>query len=67
MTDDDTPRPRIVQADSRGKIVIPNSIREKLGLSGKTDFSMYIISDEGLFLKPQDNPEMDAEGNGKKK
>lgn len=45
-------RPKIVQVDSRGQIVLPKEIREKLGLMGRSEFSLYSISEEGLFLKP---------------
>ena len=42
---------KIVQVDSRGQIVIPKDVREKLGVSEKTGFVLYSISDEGMFLK----------------
>lgn len=44
-------KPRIVQIDSRGQIVIPKEMRDSLGIKGKADFSLFSVSDEGIFLK----------------
>jgi AbrB family looped-hinge helix DNA binding protein len=43
--------PKIVQADSRGQIVIPKDIRQELGIAEGTGFYMYTITDEGILLK----------------
>jgi len=42
----------IVQVDSRGQIVIPKEIRDRLGLKDKAEFYLFSISDNGIFLKP---------------
>ena len=43
--------PKIVQADSRGQIVIPKDIRHELSITEGTGFFMYTITDEGILLK----------------
>lgn len=43
--------PKILQADSRGQIVIPKEIRQELGIDETTGFYAYLISEEGIFLK----------------
>jgi AbrB family looped-hinge helix DNA binding protein len=43
--------PKIVQADSRGQIVIPKDVRNELGIDEGTGFFMYTITDEGILLK----------------
>lgn len=45
-------KPKIVQIDSRGQIVIPKEIREKLGIKGKAEFDLFSISENAIFLKP---------------
>jgi len=42
---------RIVQADARGQIVIPKDIRSELHISEGTGFLLYVIENEGIFLK----------------
>ena len=42
---------KIVQSDSRGQIVIPKDVRRELNLEEGSGFYIYIIEDEGLFLK----------------
>jgi len=41
----------IVQVDSRGQIVIPKEIRDKLGIKDRSEFSLFSISDNAIFLK----------------
>jgi AbrB family looped-hinge helix DNA binding protein len=43
--------PKIVQADSRGQIVIPKDVRNELGIDEGTGFYMFTIEGEGIFLK----------------
>jgi AbrB family looped-hinge helix DNA binding protein len=43
--------PKLLQADSRGQIVIPKEIRRELGIDETTGFFAYTINDEGIFLK----------------
>ena len=50
--------PKIVQADSRGQIVIPKDIRRELGIDEGTGFYMYTITDEGILLKKIENKEL---------
>lgn len=50
--------PKIVQADSRGQIVIPKDIRRELGIDAGTGFYMYTITDEGILLKKIKNKEL---------
>ncbi len=50
--------PRIVQADSRGQIVIPKDVRRELGIDEGTGFFMYTITGEGILLKKIDTPEL---------
>ncbi len=42
---------KIVQSDPRGQIVIPKDVRIELGLEEGAGFYIYIIENEGLFLK----------------
>jgi AbrB family looped-hinge helix DNA binding protein len=42
---------KISQIDSRGQIVIPKEIREKLKISSGTGFYIYDISNDGILLK----------------
>jgi len=50
--------PKIVQADSRGQIVIPKDIRQELGIDEGTGFYIYSITDEGILLKKIETPEI---------
>ena len=43
--------PKILQADSRGQIVIPKDVRRELGIDEGTGFFAYLIANEGIFLK----------------
>jgi AbrB family looped-hinge helix DNA binding protein len=43
--------PKLVQADSRGQIVIPKDVRTALGIDENTGFYLYAIPGEGVFLK----------------
>jgi AbrB family looped-hinge helix DNA binding protein len=43
--------PKIVQADTRGQVVIPKDIRNQLGIEEGTGFYMYSIGEEGILLK----------------
>ena len=47
--------PKVVQADKRGQIVIPKSIRAELGIEEGAAFWMYKTED-GIFLKRIDTP-----------
>ena len=51
--------PKVVQCDKRGQIVIPKDLRLDLGIDEGTAFWMYSISDEGLFLKKINPPELE--------
>lgn len=42
--------PSVVQCNKRGQIVIPISIRERLGIS-EADFDLFSIDDRAIFLK----------------
>lgn len=42
---------KIVQADSRGQIVIPKDIRRELGMGEGAGFYLYVIENEGILLK----------------
>ena len=44
---------KIVQVDKRGQIVIPKDIRLELGISSKTNFWVYSVTDEGILLKKE--------------
>ena len=46
---------RIVQADKRGQIVIPKSIRNKLNLKEGSAFWVYDVED-GIYLKKVEAP-----------
>ena len=46
--------PKIVQADTRGQIVIPKDIRQELNLDEGSAFWLYSIEGEGIFLKKID-------------
>ena len=50
----------IVQVDSRGQIVIPKDIRDRLGLNDKAEFYLFSISDNCLFLKPMKKRKEDS-------
>lgn len=43
--------PKLVQADSRGQIVIPKDVRAALNIDENTGFYLYVIPGEGVFLK----------------
>ncbi|MFT4250164.1 MAG: AbrB/MazE/SpoVT family DNA-binding domain-containing protein [Candidatus Woesearchaeota archaeon] len=43
--------PKILQADTRGQIVIPKDVRNALGIDENTGFYLYAIPEEGIFLK----------------
>jgi len=43
--------PKMVQADSRGQIVIPKDIRAELRIDEGTGFFMYTIGDGAILLK----------------
>ena len=43
--------PKLLQADSRGQIVIPKEIRRELGIDESTGFYAYVIGADGIFLK----------------
>jgi AbrB family looped-hinge helix DNA binding protein len=43
--------PKLVQADSRGQIVIPKDVRNALDIDENTGFYMYVIPGEGVFLQ----------------
>ncbi|MBR9692074.1 AbrB/MazE/SpoVT family DNA-binding domain-containing protein [Candidatus Woesearchaeota archaeon] len=47
--------PKVVQADKRGQIVIPKSIRKELGIEEGAAFWMY-KTEEGIFLKRIEAP-----------
>ncbi len=42
---------KLVQADSRGQIVIPKEVRQELGIEEGTGFYLYVIENEGILLK----------------
>jgi AbrB family looped-hinge helix DNA binding protein len=42
---------KIVQSDNRGQIVIPKEVRRELNIDEGAGFYVYIIEQEGLFLK----------------
>ena len=42
---------KIVQADTRGQIVIPKEVRQELNIEEGTGFYVYLIDNEGIFLK----------------
>jgi len=42
---------KIVQSDPRGQIVIPKDVRTELSMEEGAGFYIYIIENEGLFLK----------------
>jgi AbrB family looped-hinge helix DNA binding protein len=50
--------PKVVQADSRGQIVIPKEIRQELGIDENTAFFVYSISEEGILLKKIRAPDL---------
>lgn len=50
--------PKLLQADSRGQIVIPKEIRQELGIDESTGFFAYVIPGEGIFFKKVDAPEL---------
>ncbi|MCX8147035.1 MAG: AbrB/MazE/SpoVT family DNA-binding domain-containing protein [Candidatus Woesearchaeota archaeon] len=41
----------ILQTDKRGQIVIPKEIRSYFGIREGCNFSIYSISNSGIFLK----------------
>ncbi|MFW6014611.1 MAG: AbrB/MazE/SpoVT family DNA-binding domain-containing protein [Candidatus Nanoarchaeia archaeon] len=43
--------PKVVQCDSRGQIVIPKNVRQKLDIGEGSAFYMYVVTDEGILLK----------------
>ncbi|MFT4303350.1 MAG: AbrB/MazE/SpoVT family DNA-binding domain-containing protein [Candidatus Woesearchaeota archaeon] len=45
--------PKIVQVDKRGQIVIPKDVRNELGITDKTSFWVYSVTDEGILLKKE--------------
>ena len=47
--------PKVVQADKRGQIVIPKSIRKNLNVEEGAAFWMYQTED-GIFLKRIETP-----------
>jgi AbrB family looped-hinge helix DNA binding protein len=51
--------PKLLQADSRGQIVIPKEIRQALGIDESTGFFAYVIDKEGIFLKKVDSKPLD--------
>lgn len=40
-----------MQCDSRGQIVIPKDVRQKLEIKEGSAFYMYTVTDEGILLK----------------
>jgi AbrB family looped-hinge helix DNA binding protein len=54
-----TKLPRVVQADKRGQIVIPKSIRSKLKIEEGAAFWMYDTKD-GILLKKIETPKIKA-------
>lgn len=42
---------KLVQSDHRGQIVIPKEVRTALHIDEGSGFHVYIIEDEGIFLK----------------
>ena len=53
---------KVVQSDERGQIVIPKDIRLELGLERGAAFAIYLIEQEGLFLKPVSVPDLGQHG-----
>jgi len=51
---------KILQTDSKGQIVIPKEIRDKLNIGQGTGFFIYEISNSELLLKKIDEPKMDS-------
>jgi len=47
---------KIVQSDSRGQIVIPKSVRKKLGIKEGAAFWVY-TSEDGIYLKKVESPD----------
>jgi AbrB family looped-hinge helix DNA binding protein len=54
--------PKIVQADSRGQIVIPKDVRNELGIDEGTGFYMYTIQEEGILLKKVKDSILEGDG-----
>jgi AbrB family looped-hinge helix DNA binding protein len=50
--------PKLLQADSRGQIVIPKEVRQALGIDESTGFFAYLIDGEGIFLKKIEGKEL---------
>lgn len=42
---------KLVQTDTRGQIVIPKEVRRELSIEEGDGFAIYVIENEGLFLK----------------
>ena len=49
---------KVVQSDERGQIVIPKDIRLELKLERGAAFALYVIENEGIFLKPVEVKEL---------
>ena len=47
---------KIVQIDSRGQIVIPKELRDKLKISEGTGFFIYELSSDSVLLKKIPEP-----------
>ena len=52
---------KIVQIDSRGQIVIPKELRDKLKISEGTGFFIYELSSDSVLLKKIPEPSISLE------
>jgi len=52
---------KISQVDSRGQIVIPKELREKLKISSGTGFFVYELSSDSILLKKIPEPSINLE------